>query len=86
MEEDRDEYSVCVFFPDGRYSYVHRYISAKRAVETVVNLTKSSYAKRGLYRKITITDGGDDTNYVWEFGKGITYPTAAQLRESSDDT
>jgi len=27
--------------------------------------------------KVIITDGGDHTNFVWEYGKGITYPPDA---------
>ena len=31
-------------------------------------------AQIGIIRKVTIVDGDDSTCFMWEFGKGVTYP------------
>lgn len=68
------EFSVAQFFADDSYEYVRRWVSAEEAVETVKHYANSVGAKIGTTKKVIITDGGDCTNFVWEFGKGITFP------------
>jgi hypothetical protein len=69
-----DEHSVVQFFADGTHEYVRRFVGPKEAVEAARHYTRSVAAQAGIVIKVIITDGGDDTNFVWEYGKGVTYP------------
>lgn len=70
----RDEFSVVQFFPDGSYEYVRRFVGAEEAVKTAKRCTESVGAKIGITIRVIITDGGDETNFEWKFGKGVTFP------------
>ncbi len=71
------EFSVCQFFEDDSYEYVRRFVSAEEAVEAAKHYTSSVGARLGMTRRVIITDGGDQTNFEWQFGKGITFPPEA---------
>jgi hypothetical protein len=73
-EEERDEFSVVVFYKNDAYEYVRRFVDGRDAVETFKRMTESVDAHTGLVAKVIITDGGGFTNFMWEFGKGITFP------------
>jgi hypothetical protein len=68
------EFSVAQFFEDGSYEYVRRWIGAEEAVKVAKHYTESIAARLGVVEKVVITDGGDCTNFMWERGKGITFP------------
>lgn len=70
---DDGEFSVCQFFDDGSYEYVRRFVSAEEAVKAAKHYTESVGAKIGMTQRVIITDGGDCTNFEWQFGKGITF-------------
>ena len=70
-----NEFSVCQFFVDGSYEYVRRFVGAEEAVKAAHHYTTSVGARLGTTVKVIITDGGDCTNFMWEFGKGVVYPT-----------
>ena len=72
------EHSVVQFFADDSSEYVLRFVEAKEAVETAARLTRSIAARTGMVRRVIITDGGDDTNFEWRYGEGITYPPEAR--------
>lgn len=74
-DEDRPEYSVCQFFPDGTHEYVRRFVTAEEAVKAANHYCQSVGAKMGMVDRVIITDGGDCTNFEWQRGKGVTYPT-----------
>lgn len=67
------EFSVAIFYPDGTNEYVKRFVDAREAVETAKSWTERPAALIGVIRKVIITDGGDFTNFQWEYGKGITF-------------
>ena len=67
------EFSVCQFFPDGRYEYVRRYVSGEEAVKAFKHYTDNVATKIGAVTRVIITDGGDSTNLEWQAGKGFTY-------------
>jgi hypothetical protein len=71
---NKGEFSVCQFFEDGSYEYVRRFVSAEEAMEAASHYTTSVGAKLGMTVRVIITDGGDYTNFEWQFGKGITFP------------
>jgi hypothetical protein len=78
-----NEFSVCQFFPDGSYEYVRRYVDAEEAVRAAHHYCNSVGAKLGTTVRVIITDGGDCTNFEWQFGKGITYPPKEDLATSA---
>jgi hypothetical protein len=69
------EFSVVQYFVDGSYEYVRRFVDAQTAVEAAHHYTTCVGARIGTTRRVLITDGGDFTNFLWEYGKGIVYPT-----------
>jgi hypothetical protein len=71
-ESDRDEFSVTVFYGDHVHSYITRWVSPPKAVVTAEFLAKTN---GNTFDRIIITDGGDDTVFYWERGKGITWLT-----------
>jgi hypothetical protein len=75
-----DEFSVVIFFPDGYYEYVCRYVSAQKAVETAASYTRRPAAQMGIIRRVIVTDGDDHCNFEWKFGEGVTYPPEAKGR------
>ena len=72
---ERPEYSVYQFFPDERYEPVARLIGAEEAVRLAKQLSESLGARLGTTRRIIITDGGDETVFQWEYGRGVTFPS-----------
>lgn len=69
-----NEFSVYQFFTGGGTEAVTRFVSAEHAVAVAQQLCSSVGAKLGTTERVIITDGGDCTNFEWEFGKGITFP------------
>jgi hypothetical protein len=61
-ESERDEFSVAVF---------KRWVSPREALTTAMILAKRAGS---TFDRAIITDGGDDTVFCWEHGKGITWP------------
>ncbi len=68
------EFNVCQFFEDGSYEYVIRNADPRTAVETAKRFTESVGAKIGTTKRVIITDAGDNTNFEWKFGEGVTFP------------
>lgn len=68
------EFSVAQFFDDDHYEYVRRFVSDEEAVKAFAHYTSSVAARMGMVKRVIITDGGDCTNYEWQYGKGITFP------------
>lgn len=72
------EYSVVQFFENGHYEYVRRGVSALAAVEAARHYTSSVAARLGVVVRVIITDSGDQTNFEWKHGEGITFPHEAR--------
>jgi hypothetical protein len=83
-DDDRVDFSVAVFFPDGSWMYEARWVGAKEAVETMKRMTETVGARTGMVSKVIVTDGGDYTVAQWEFGKGITFPPRDQQSTKGD--
>ncbi len=79
LGETEGEFSVCQFFRDGNYEYVRRWVGAEEAVMASKHYATSVGAKLGTTVRVVITDGGDCTNLMWEFGKGVTFPKKEDL-------
>lgn len=76
------EFSVAQFFTDGNYEYVRRFVTIEEAITAFKHYTDSVAVKMGMVSRVIITDGGDLICYEWEYGKGLTYPTPDQMKES----
>jgi len=76
MSDER--YSVCTFHADGSHAYVTpRHVDAREAVQMALSCIDSASARLGLTTHIIITDGGDDTTFEWEYGRGVIFPRIA---------
>lgn len=84
-EHSSGEYSVCQFFrdPAGTYEYVKRFVGAAEALDTAISLSKSVGARIGTTQRVVITDGGDCTNWEWQHGAGLVYPTREDFEDGS---
>jgi hypothetical protein len=69
-----DEYSVALWFPDGSYMYEARWLSAGAAVRLAKRCTERPAAAAGFIDKVMITDGGDNTVFLWEHNRGVVFP------------
>ena len=79
----RGEYSVAQFFIDGTNEYVRRFVSAEEAVKAFTHYAKSVGAQMGTTVRVILTDGDDCINWEWQYGKGITYPTAEDFAKEA---
>jgi hypothetical protein len=69
-----EEFSVYQFFADESCECLCRFVDPAEAVKTAHAYCTSVGAQIGTTRRVIITDGGDCTNFEWQFGKGVTYP------------
>ena len=73
-------YNLVVYYGES-YNYEMRDVSAESAVQGARRITQSVVAKTGIITKVIITDAGDFTNFHWEYGKGVIFPTEEELRQ-----
>jgi hypothetical protein len=52
---------------------VCRFVYLGPAMRLAVRLTQTVAAKRGFVERVIITDGGDETCFEWQHGKGVTF-------------
>jgi hypothetical protein len=69
-----NEFSVCLFFPDGSYHYERRSLGAEAAVMLARDVTLRPAALAGLIGRVIITDGDDFACFEWTHGQGVTFP------------
>jgi len=72
--ETKGEFSVVQFFPDDSYHYVRRFVSQETAVKVTMHYIANVAARLGVTQKVIITNGGDETIFMWEAKKGIVFP------------
>jgi hypothetical protein len=68
------EFSVFQFFSDTEYECVCKFVDARTASQKAVFFTSNVAARMGITKKVIITDGGDNTNWEWQYGKGVIFP------------
>lgn len=73
-----NEFSVCQFFTNGTHEYVRRFVSDEEAVKSAQHYCQSIAVKLGMVDRVIITDGGDQTVFEWQKGKGVTWPKEAE--------
>jgi hypothetical protein len=71
------EFSVYQFFEDGSSECVRSAVDAETAVNAAHHYCHSVAAQCGITRRVIIVDSGDDTNFEWKYGEGVTYKGAA---------
>jgi len=74
-----NEFSVFWWDPTGSYHKELGFVSAEAAMEKAISLTRRPAALIGVIRKVMITDGGDFCVFLWEFGKGVVFPTKEEI-------
>jgi hypothetical protein len=67
------EFSVYAFFVDETSMLDLEHVDAETAVNAAKRLTESLGARMGTTRRVIIVDGGDNTCFQWEYGKGVTF-------------
>lgn len=67
------EFSVWQFFADGSQERVRERVDAEEAVNAANHYCNSVAAKLGFVGRVIITDGGDNCNFEWIRGKGVTF-------------
>lgn len=80
MSPNDELFNVVQFFEDESYEYVRRLVPAEEAVKAARHYTRSVAAQLGMVTRVIITDTGDCTNFMWEFGKGVVFPPEAKGR------
>jgi hypothetical protein len=74
MNDNRPEFSVYVYFRDGRCEAVCRFVDAETAVKAAKRLSQNVGAKLGTTQRILITSGDDTCCFHWQHGLGVTFP------------
>ena len=74
-----NEFSVFWWDPTGTYHKELSFVSAKEATEKAISLAKRPAALIGVIQKVMITDGNDFCVFLWEFGKGVVFPTKEEI-------
>ncbi len=76
------EYSVAVWGADGEtYWYDKRYVAAEVAIPHSKKVIDSVGGRIGMISKVMVTDGGDCCVVLWEYGKGIVFPTKEDMAQ-----
>lgn len=79
-----NEFSVYQFFKNDTCECVARFVSAEEAMKKATFFTTNVSANCGLTQRVIITDSGDFTNWEWQFGKGVVFPTEKDLKNGKD--
>jgi hypothetical protein len=77
------EFSVCQFFKNDMYEYTRRWVGPEEAVLAFKHYTTSVAAQLGMTVRVILTDGGDEINMEWQYGKGITFPTKKDMESGT---
>lgn len=81
MNANDQLFSVCQFFEDGTSEYVRRFVDVAEAMTVFCQYCRCPAAQLGIIQRVIITDAGDCINAEWQYGKGLTYPTPADMKE-----
>lgn len=73
-------FSVAMYYPNGVYEYIARYVSAQEALIKARSYITRPAALIGVIRRVIVTDGGDCTVFEWQYGKGITFPVTEHTK------
>lgn len=84
-KQDTEKYNVVQFFENDSYEYVRKKVTAEEAMNAFQHYITSIGAKHGFTKRVIITDMWDFTNVEWEYGKGIVYPTKADIEREKNN-
>jgi hypothetical protein len=89
---EREQFSVRVYYDDGRRQYVRRFVSAQEVCRAFQHHTRSLGARLGSTVRVIIIDSSDCMVREWKFEQGVTFPpprgkrkTAGKKSRRSDD-
>ena len=83
MSHERPEFSVYVVSSDETTFPVVRWVHAGQAVRLAQRMARAIERAQGMVddpdgngvpSKVIITDGGDDTVFLWQRGRGVVFP------------
>ena len=78
------EFSVFQFFPNLHYEEVATRVGAEVAMRVAVALTQSVGGQIGTTASVIITDGEDFVCFEWQHGRGVVFPTLADLADDGE--
>ena len=78
-----NEFSVYQFFMDDSYERVREFVSAEEAMQAFRHYTTNVSSRIGMTKRVILTDGGDCICFEWVHGKGIVFPTQAELESGT---
>ena len=71
-----EQFAVLMFLAEGERRYVRRFASAQEACRAFEHCIRSVEARFGIPIRVVITDRNERILREWQFGKGITFPSA----------
>ena len=79
---EREQFSVRVYYDDGRHQYVRRFVSAEEACRAFQYYTSSLGAGLGSTVRVIIIDSSDCMVREWKFEQGVTFPPTRGKRKT----
>lgn len=80
VDQDPAEFSVFWWDPEGNRNCEGHSLTAGQAVVLARRMTDRPAARIGVFARIIIVDGADNTVFEWRFREGVTYPNAGDAR------
>jgi hypothetical protein len=75
-EQTTERFAVWQWFEDDWHECVGQNLAAEDAVKLAHSYTVRPAAQIGVIKKVSIVALDDDsTAFLWEFGKGVVFPT-----------
>ena len=71
---EREQFSVRVYYDDGRRQYVRRFVSAQEACRAFQHYTSGVAARLAPTVRVAIIDSSDCIVREWQFEQGVTFP------------
>ena len=71
---DRPQFNVCQYYIDRTYRYVDRGMLLRPATTAFVSAINHKDARRGVVRRVIMTDGGDIIVAEWKYSEGMVFP------------
>jgi hypothetical protein len=73
--DDGSRFAVWQWFEDDWHECLGRNLDPESAIKLAHSYTVRPAALIGIIKKVTIVDCDDNTAFLWEFGKGVVFPS-----------
>ena len=77
-----EQFSVRVYYDDGRRQIVRRFVSAQEACRVFQHYTSSLGVRLGSTVRVIIIDRSDCMVREWKFEQGVTFPPPRGSRKT----